>query len=139
VAFWKKIAIGLGVLVVLGVIGGVAAYRLTAVAANAATAFVETIAKSGPDAAYRDAAPALRLAQSEAAFSAQVRQWRLTDAASENWPSRTYQDGRYTVTGSVTLRSGETIPLRIVLVKVGDKWEVAGLALDAGAQNNDMD
>ena len=135
-ALWKKIAIGFGVIAVLGGLGGAAAFMLTAGADKAATAFVEEIAQRGPDAAYRDAAPALRLGQDAQAFSAQVRQWRLNDAVGANWPSRRLQNGRITLVGTVTLRSGENLPLRVDLIKAGKTWAVSGIALDAGARDS---
>lgn len=138
VAWWKRIAIGLGILIVLGGIGGVVAFMLTAGPADAATAFVKEIGRAGPEAAYKDAASALRLAESEAVFEAQMRQWHLTEAADASWPSRSFANGRVTLKGIATLRGGTTLPLRAELVKVGDKWAVSALALDAGT-NTDSD
>jgi hypothetical protein len=133
-ATWKKVLIGLAALALLGGLVGGAVFAWTAAPAKAATAFVEEIALRGPEAAYADAAPVLRLKQTQAAFAAQTRQWRLTEVMTVSWPSRRFQDGRVTVIGAATLRSGESLPLRVDVVKSGGKWAVSRLTLDAGAE-----
>lgn len=135
-ALWQKIAIGVGLFIALVAVGVWGAFRLTSGAADAASGFIAEIAHSGPEKAYGDAAPVLRLAQSEDVFAAQTRQWHLTDAASSTWPSRSYKNGQMSVTGTVTLKSGQELPLRVDLVKVGSKWEVSGMTLNAGAQDD---
>jgi hypothetical protein len=136
-ARWKWIAIGIVALVLLGAIAGVTAFTLTAPAADAATAFVKEIGQSGPAAAYKDAAPALRLSEDEAAFEASARAWRLTDAADASWSSRKFADGQATLTGEVKLRSGDAVPMRASLVKDGQAWKVSGLTLAAGLKSDD--
>ena len=131
------IAIIVGVLVLLGAIGGVTAFVLTSPAADAATAFVKEIGQSGPAAAYRDAAPALRLRQDEAAFEASARAWRLDQAVGASWSSRSFSDGQATLTGQVALRSGAPLPMRASLVKDGGAWKVSGLTLAAGLTSDD--
>lgn len=136
-ARWKWVAICLGGLVLLGAIGGVTAFVLTAPAADAATAFVKEIGQAGPAAAYRDAAPALRLQEDEATFEASVRAWRLTEAADASWSSRKFAGGQATLTGEVKLRSGAPLPMRASLVKDGSAWKVSGLTLAAGLKSDD--
>jgi hypothetical protein len=136
-ARWIWIVIGLGGLILLGAIGGVTAFALTAPAADAATAFVKEIGQAGPAAAYRDAAPALRLQEDEAAFDASARAWRLTEAAGANWSSRSFSGGQATLTGEVKLRSGAALPMRASLVKEGGTWKVSGLTLAAGLKSDD--
>jgi hypothetical protein len=131
------LAIGAGAIVLLGAIGGIAAFVLTAPAADAATAFVKEIGQVGPAAAYRDAAPALRLAEDEATFEASTRAWRLTEAADASWSSRKFNGGQAVLTGTVKLRSGEAAPFRASLVKDGGAWKVSGLTLAAGLKPDD--
>jgi hypothetical protein len=135
-ARWKWIAIGLGALILLGAIGGVTAFVLTAPAADAATAFVKEIGQAGPAAAYRDAAPALRLQEDEATFEAKARAWRLTEAADASWSSRNFTGGQATLAGEVKLRSGAPLPLRASLIKDGGTWKVSGLTLAAGLSSD---
>ena len=133
----RWLLIVLGGLFVLGAIGGVTAFVLTAPAADAATAFVKEIGQAGPAAAYRDAAPALRLQEDEATFEARARAWRLTEASDAGWSSRKFANGQATLTGEVKLRSGGALPLRAELVKDGEKWKVSALTLAAGLKSDD--
>jgi hypothetical protein len=136
-ALWKKIAIGMAVLALLGGVGATVAFMLTAGTADAATSFVKEVGHQGPDAAYKDGSLALRASLSEDAFDAEMRQWHLTEAADASWSSRTFQGGRATLRGTVTLRSGEAIPVRVDLVKSGSKWQVSVIALDTGVKDED--
>ena len=129
--------LGLGALSVLGAIGGVSAFMLTAPAADAATAFVKEIGQAGPAAAYRDAAPALRLQEDEATFEASVHAWRLTEATGATWSSRKFSSGQATLTGEIKLGSGVPLPMRAALVKDGGTWKVSGLTLAAGLKSDD--
>ena len=133
----KWIVAGLGALALLGAIGGVSAFVLTAPMADAATAFVKEIGQAGPAAAYRDAAPVLRLQQDEASFEASARAWRLTEATDASWSSRKFASGQATLTGEVKLRSGAPLPMRATLIKDGGKWRVSGLTLAAGLKSDD--
>lgn len=103
----------------------------------AATKFVLEIAHAGPRAAYQDAAPILRLAESEGTFEAEVRRWRLAEAVSARWPNVRGAGDGMTATGEAILKSGERIPLRIDMVRAGKAWTVSRLRLDAGVPDGD--
>ncbi|MCP4659106.1 MAG: hypothetical protein GY856_27165 [bacterium] len=119
--------IAVGLIVVLIAVVVVMVFMLTGGAAESAETFLGLLAQGKTADAYASASAALQARQDEAAFAAVIERLGLDDYASATWTSRSVENERATIEGSVTTRAGGTIPLTIELVKEGGTWKVFSL------------
>jgi len=127
---WKIVSI---IVLAGGAFGGAIVwfvFGLTAGIADAGTSFFRTLATDGPHAAYVSASPAYQAGTSEAALTRYAARLHLTDFASASWSSRSISGSTGTLGGTVTLKSGTTLPFEMTLVKQGDLWKVTGMMMD---------
>ena len=75
----------IGVLILLGLIGGGAAFYFTRGAVEAADKFFATIAETGAAAAYAQTAPAFRAATAQDDFANVAERLKLTSFRSASW------------------------------------------------------
>ena len=120
----KIIFLVIGGLVVLG--GGVIVlvFQLTAGAADSADALFARIASGDVRGAYESTAPQLQRQQDFETFADVVATLGLEDYVSSSWNSRSISNERATVSGTVTLADGSTVPMSVDLVEVDDTWLV---------------
>jgi hypothetical protein len=116
-----------GVVVVgaIGIFGWV--FAATAEAAEAADKFHALVAQDKMAEAYNSSAAALRARQTQDAFAADVKRLGLTDYASSSWPVRNIVNDEARLEGTITTKSGGSIPLKVTLVKEGGTWRVLSL------------
>jgi hypothetical protein len=107
----------------------VSVFRATDGAAKAADAFVATLGRSGPDAAYDAASPALRAVEPRAAFDARMRAAGYDHLTSVSWSSRSINNDQATVGGDGKTNTGRTLPVQITAVKDGAAWRVTGIGV----------
>jgi hypothetical protein len=128
--FYKKLLIGLGAVAVIGAIAASAVFYFTRGVADAATDFFATVAASGPHAAYAKASPAFRQGQSESDFEELVARAGLRGFKEASWPNRKIENGQGSVTGTVTLDGGVTLPAVVRLTKsAAGEWQVFNFVL----------
>lgn len=130
----KGLLIGCGVVTALvAVCGGAVVllvYVVFAVTGEAVTAtdnLLALIAAGKTAEAYRSTASALQAQQSEAQFAESMKRLGLTEHQSALWTNRQIKNNQATLEGSVTTRTGSTIPLTVQLVKEGDAWKVLSI------------
>lgn len=126
---WKKgclVALGAGVVLVVLVI--VVVFWATSGAVGVADEFLESIGKGDLAAAYGQTAPAFQAQTDAAAFAVVVGELGLTDYASRTWTSRSVENAQAELEGTFTTHAGDSIPLEMRLVKVGDEWRVFSLS-----------
>ncbi len=129
---WKIIVI---VVLAFGAFGGSIVWfvlGLTAGVADAGTGFMRTLATDGPHAAYTAASPALRAGTTEVALASLALRLHLSEFASASWSSRSISGSTGTLSGTVTLNSGTTLPVEMTLVKDGDVWKVTSMTVPGG-------
>jgi hypothetical protein len=105
----------------------VSVFRATDGAARAADAFVATLGRLGPDAAYDAASPALRAVEPRAAFDARMRAAGFDHLTSVGWSSRSINNDQATVGGDGKTTTGQTLPVQIIAVKDRAAWRVTGI------------
>lgn len=125
------VAIGFALLVTIIVLS----FALTRGAAKAGADFLNLLGSGKIAAAYQSASAPLRSQQSLEAFSATVKNLGLTDYASSSWSSRRRELDRTTLKGTVTTRTGGTIPLTMELVKESGGWKVLSLSAPPAGVN----
>jgi len=136
----KGCGIAVGLVVVLIAVVVVMVFMLTGGAVESAETFLALLAEGKTAEAYASTSAALQAQQDEAAFTAVIQRLGLDEYASATWTSRSVENERATLEGSVTTRDGGTIPLNIELVREQGTWKVfslqgpqAGAAVEATA------
>ncbi len=115
----------IGVLILLGLIGGGAAFYFTRGAVEAADKFFATIAERGAAAAYAEAAPGFRNATAPDEFANVAERLKLTSFRSASWSSRSVTNGTAELEGTLTLAQGDPLPITVGLVEDGSgAWRV---------------
>lgn len=120
----RTVLIVIGVLVALGLIGGIFAWRATAGAVDAANAFLSKTATEGPAAAWETASPAFKQNAPAAQWDAFAKQIGLTNYKSASWNNRQISNNIAHLEGTMTTQAGGTVPLTMELVKTDGKWLV---------------
>jgi hypothetical protein len=136
-----------GVVLVLGLCAGVVVigfislfgwvFAATREAAEAADQFLALVAQDKMAEAYNSSAAGLRVRQSQEAFAADVKRLGLLDYASSSWPVRNIVNDEAKLEGTITTKSGGTIPLTVTLVKEGGTWRVLSLTGTAPVGSGD--
>ncbi|MBP7830513.1 MAG: hypothetical protein KA248_11400 [Kiritimatiellae bacterium] len=113
----------LGIVVVIGVL---IALLLVATSGlpKAADEFFSLIEQGKIGEAYLATAAEFRAATSEGEFAAFLRDSALGGYASASWSTRSIENNRGQLKGTVTTRDGGQIPLEMDLVKEGDAWKI---------------
>ncbi len=124
-SLFRKILLGLAAVVVIGAAIGAGVYYFTKGLADAATGFFATVATSGPQAAYAKASTAFQRAMSESAFADLAARAGLSGFKSASWATRKVENGQGSVSGTITLDKGVSLPVTVQLTKDDDgEWRV---------------
>lgn len=99
-------------------------FSMTSDAVQAADQFLSLLAEGKVNDAYNSTASRLRAEETAEAFADSVRQVGLTDYASSSWHSRDLHNEVVTLKGTITTRTGGTLPVTIVLIKESGGWRV---------------
>lgn len=125
----KKILIILGIIIaVIALIIGLVFY-LTKNLPQSADLFFNLIAQGKTSEAYQSTAKGFQAAMSQDAFDKFLKETNLSDFSGTSWSSRQIEDGRGYLEGTITLRNGEKIPLKIELVKENGVWKIFSLTI----------
>lgn len=117
------------VLVCGGIIGAVVwlvwlIFALTGPAVEAGDQFLTLLGEGRTTVAYNAAASGLRAKQTEEEFTTEMKKLQLTEYASSSWNNREIVNDQATLKGTVTTKTGGTVPLTIKLVKEDGTWKV---------------
>ena len=103
-------------------------FALTSGAVTAGNTFLSQIGSGKIADAYESASETLKSQQTVGDFEESIKKLGLADYASASWNDRQTENGRGRLGGTVTTRSGGTIPLQMELVKEAGKWKVFKLS-----------
>jgi hypothetical protein len=120
----KKILIGLGVLLVLGVTGFTAALYATSGLTDSTKLFFDSVRAKNYPAAYALVSNGFKAATSQDAFVSFIEGTGLAEVKDTSWSSRTVTMGAGELEGTVTTNQGGAIPLKISLVKEEGAWRI---------------
>lgn len=120
----KIILLVIGGFVVVGAGVFALVFQLTAGAADSADALFARIASGDVRGAYESTAPIVQRQQSFEDFAGAVEALGLDQWVSSSWNSRSISGGQATISGTVTLADGSSVPLQVDLVESGDEWLV---------------
>jgi hypothetical protein len=116
------ITIGVAVCVLGGILGLV--FYLTGGAVKAADRFLGLLGDGKVHEAYLSTSSTLRAQLEEESFTAAVKRLGLTDYASSSGTTRSVENNVANLEGTVTTKSGGSIPLKMKLVKEEGEWKV---------------
>ena len=119
---------GLFALVLGSAVGAIAAVG------KPADDFLTLVGNGDTTGAYQSGASGLRSADTPEQFAAFVKSSRLDQYRSSSWNKFNIVNSQGTVEGTVTLKDGSTVPLKVNLVNEGG-WKVLGLELTGGGAN----
>jgi hypothetical protein len=85
--------------------------------------------------AYKSTAFVSQAQQSEAEFAELMKRSGLTEYKSSLWLNRKIENNQATLEGTVTTRTGTTIPLVVKLVKEGNDWKVLSIQVPQGRRS----
>jgi hypothetical protein len=129
-------AAGVALLVLIGIVVALA-FTLTGPAVKSADAFLALLGEGKVTKAYKATAPAFQEQTDEETFELVVEKLGLNDFSSASWSSRSVNNDEAELEGTVTLNSGDEVPITMTLIQVGDDWKVfsisgkqAGVAVD---------
>lgn len=128
---FRVILIVIGVVFVLGMAGGLLAWRMTGGAATAANHFLQTLA-ANPHGALAEASGVFRASTSAADLTALAGRFGLAHFRGASWSSRSVEGSTATLEGTVDLGASGTLPTRIVLVREGGAWRVQAIHAEGG-------
>ena len=114
--------------VALIVVFFVSIWSLTSGPADAATSFLDQIARGDISGAYADAHPQLQQATDEAQFTRYMQVKGITNYQEVFWSSRNISGNRADLKGKVQTAS-QQFQAEMVLLKDGDRWRVAWFAV----------
>jgi Ca2+-binding EF-hand superfamily protein len=136
----KKLLIGLAIAVVLIAVIVAAVFYLTSGVTRAGDRFFTLIREGKAKDAYHSTAQEFRAATSEDQFLAFLKTSSIADYDSSVWSSRSISINVGQLEGSLKLRGGGIIPIKVKLVKEGGEWKIlaieksaAGLLADTGS------
>lgn len=129
---WKIVVIVLVGFLALGGSIGLFVYRLTQPPADAGTAFLRQIATAGSDAAYATTSQAFQADVPKARLAELAQRFGLTQFDDASWTSRNIEGSIAHISGTVTLKSGATLPMEMTLVKENGTWLVTGFKVLGG-------
>ena len=127
----RYLAIFVIAIVAVGMLAIAAGFIGTSGPAKAGDAFLATLAKSGPTAAYDSAAPSFRQVAPVAKWEAFARASGLATNTGARWTSRQVRNNEAQLDGTVRTAEGEG-PLMLKLVKDASGWRVGGLQFRGG-------
>lgn len=123
----KKVGtILLGIVVVVAILVALLFFATSGLP-KAADEFFTLVGQGKIGEAYLATAAEFRAATSEEEFAAFLRESALGEYASASWPTRTIENNRGRLEGTVTTRAGGQIPVELDLVKEGDAWKILNL------------
>ncbi len=86
--------------------------------------------------AYESCSQTLKDQQDEASFTKAVQYFGLDEYESSSWHSRVINNNQGSLEGTITTKTGGTIPVSVKLIKEQDTWKVVTLTVpDAGLQD----
>ncbi len=136
----KKLVIGLAIAVALIAVIVAAVFYLTSDVTRAGDRFFALIGEGKAKDAYQSAAQEFRAATSEAQFLAYLKSSAIADYESATWASRSISNNVGELEGSLKLKGGGTVPIKVKLVKESGEWKIlsieksqAGIVTEAGS------
>ena len=116
-------------------IGGILALvmTLTKPVVDTADGFLAKLGSGKVSEAYESTHSGLKATTPEADFASFVSAARLDQFASSSWSNRSIKNNVGRVEGTVTLRSGESFAMTIVMLSEGDQWKVETINVDPAA------
>ena len=116
-------------------IGGILALvmTLTKPVVDTADGFLAKLGSGKVSEAYESTHSGLKATTPEADFASFVSAARLDQFASSSWSNRSIKNNVGRVEGTVTLRSGESFAMTIVMLSEGDQWKVETVNVDPAA------
>ncbi len=127
----KWSGLGVGGLAALAAAIVAAAFLITSGAATAGGEFVKLVGESKYEEAYRSTAPEFRKETSLETFRALMQRFALDKAAAASWNSRAVSGGVATLEGTIKIRNGGAVAIKMQLVKSDGVWRVYGFSLRA--------
>jgi hypothetical protein len=128
----KGLIIGCIVVPIAGLacLGGIVyfVFALTRGAVEGADRFLSLLGQGKTGEAYAATADGFRNQQSEEQFTEAVRKLGLNDFGSSFWTTRNIVNDKATLEGTVSLKSGGSIPLTLQLFKEKGEWKVLELS-----------
>ncbi len=103
-------------------------WTFTSAIPRAADDFLGLLGQGKLTEAYDSAASGLRAQQTPDDFAAEVKRLGLTEYASSSWNNINFVNAQGTVQGTITTKTGGTIPLKIELVNEAGVWRVLSLS-----------
>jgi len=126
-------------LIIVGVTVGVLAamlaaaigliFYLTQGQVKASDQFLARIGEGKIHEAHQSTASVFRSEISEETFTEAINRSGLRDYASSSWHSRSRNNDKATLEGTVTTRDGREIPLTMHLIKENGEWKVIGFEI----------
>jgi len=133
-------SLGAAGLLLVTVCGGLAALfvasliGLFSAVGKPADAFLTRLGTGDTTGAYNSGASGLRAAETPESFAAFVKSSRLDQYQSSHWNNYRIVNRQATVEGTVILKDGSIVPLRVSLVNEGG-WKVTGLERIGGSKS----
>lgn len=134
----KGAAVGIGIgcvvllligLVCAGLFGGLAwlGFDMYKDTTGAADAFLGKLGGGDIAGAYQSGATALQQQQTLEEFTAQAKALGLTEYQSAAWTGFNIVNDQGTVDGTMTTKTGGSVPIKVSLIKEGGTWKVSGV------------
>lgn len=102
-------------------------FLLTQGPVDDAEQFLKLLASGKMSEAYSATARTFQAQTNEAAFVQALGQLGLEDNASASWSGRRINNHTATLSGEITTKQREVIPVKVILVNEGDNWKVADI------------
>jgi FlaG/FlaF family flagellin (archaellin) len=135
----KKILLAIGIVVVFVAVIISVVFYATSDLPKTADAFFWQIAQGHTTEAYKSTAAEFQAGTSEQEFVRFLKTTSLTEYESASWSSRSIQNDRGTLEGTVTTKSGGKIPLKVELVKEDGGWKIYSLRKPKGGLTEDAE
>ncbi len=137
----KALLIGCPIAFVLGV-GAIVGFVYlilwaTSGATDATDQFLALVAAGKYTEAYESTASTLQDQQDEETFTKAVQYYGLDDYASASWPSRSVNNNQAALEGTISTKSGGSIPVKVQLLKEGGEWKVLSINVPSAGANVD--
>ncbi len=125
----------IGILACAGLFGGLAwfgfgMYKETTAAADS---FLNQIGSGDIKGAYDSSAATLRQEQTLEQFTTTVKTLGLTEYQSAQWTGFNIVNDQGTLQGTMTTKTGTTVPLTVTMIKEGGTWRISGVSSSAKA------
>lgn len=122
----KLFRIVLSLLIVIGLLVGAVLY-FTRHMTSQVDLFIESVSRGDHDSAYAMLSQQFQQSVSRSHFEDVIKRSGLTGFKSSSWSSRSITTATGSLSGTITLRDGATIPLQFDLVREAGEWKIYAL------------